>query len=46
MFRIDLAHLAWILDGLLDGEIRNQIKVDDDTAADARIALERMLAIV
>jgi quinolinate synthase len=46
MFRIDLPHLAWILDGLLDGEVRNQITVDADTAADGRIALERMLAII
>jgi quinolinate synthase len=46
MFRIDLPHLAWILDGLLAGEVRNRITVDDATAADARVALERMLAIV
>ncbi len=45
MFRIDLPHLAWVLDGLLEGEIRNQISVDGTTAADARLALERMLAI-
>jgi quinolinate synthase len=46
MFRIDLPHLAWILDGLLAGEVRNRITVDEATAADARVALERMLAIV
>jgi quinolinate synthase len=46
MFRIDLPHLAWILDGLLKGEVRNQITVDAATTADARVALERMLAIV
>jgi len=46
MFRIDLPHLAWILDGLLEGDVRNQITVDADTAADARVALERMLAII
>jgi quinolinate synthase len=45
MFRIDLPHLAWVLEGLLDGEVRNQIVVDEGTAADARVALERMLAI-
>jgi len=45
MFRIDLAHLAWILDGLLEGVVRNQISVDEKTAADARLALERMLAV-
>jgi len=45
MFRIDLPHLAWVLDGLVAGEVRNRIVVDQTTAADARVALERMLAI-
>jgi quinolinate synthase len=45
MFRIDLPHLAWVLDGLVAGEVRNRIAVDEATAADARVALERMLAI-
>ena len=45
MFRIDLPHLAWVLDGLVEGEVRNRIVVDEATAADARVALERMLAI-
>ena len=45
MFRIDLPHLAWILDGLLDGEVRNQITVAPKVAVGARVALERMLAI-
>ncbi|HXY43993.1 MAG TPA: quinolinate synthase [Acidimicrobiales bacterium] len=44
MFRIDLPHLAWVLDGLLEGTVRNRITVDKETAADARLALERMLA--
>jgi quinolinate synthase len=44
MFRIDAAHLAWVLEGLVDGEVRNRIAVDEDTAAWARVALERMLA--
>src|SRR5581483_2284143 len=46
MFRIDEPHLAWCLDALVRGEIVNQITVDDETAAAARLALERMLAIV
>jgi quinolinate synthase len=46
MFRIDAPHLAWILEGLVQGEVRNRIVVDEATAAGARIALERMLAIV
>src|SRR5271169_3400880 len=40
MFRIDAAHLCWVLEGLVEGEVRNQITVDADTAALARLALE------
>jgi quinolinate synthase len=43
MFRIDAAHLHWTLDGLLDGEVRNLITVDAETAEWARVALQRML---
>jgi quinolinate synthase len=45
MFRIDAAHLAWALENLVEGEVVNQIKVDPETAAWARVALERMLEI-
>ncbi len=45
MSRIDPPHLAWILEGLVEGEVRNQIQVDDEVAEWARVALERMLAI-
>lgn len=45
MFRIDAPHLAWILDGLLEGKIHNQITVDPQTAQEATRALERMLEI-
>ncbi len=45
MFRIDAPHLAWILEGLVDGKVRNRITVDDETAHWARVALERMLEI-
>jgi quinolinate synthase len=44
MFRIDAPHLAWILEGLVDGEVRNRITVDDEIASWARVALDRMLA--
>ena len=44
MNRIDLAHLAWILEGLVDGRLRNRISVDSDTAEWARVALDRMLS--
>ena len=46
MFRIDLPHLAWVLDALLEGEVRNRVTVDEETARWARVALERMLATV
>ena len=46
MFRIDAPHLAWVLEGLVEGEVRNRITVDEDTAQWARVALERMLATV
>ena len=45
MFRIDAAHLAWILEGLVAGDVRNRITVDPGTASWARVALERMLQI-
>jgi quinolinate synthase len=45
MFRIDAAHLCWVLESLLEGRVVNRITVDEATAADARVALERMLAI-
>ena len=45
MFRIDAAHLAWVLENLVDGNVVNQIKVDGETAEWARVALERMLEI-
>ena len=45
MFRIDAAHLAWVLERLVQGDVVNRITVDDDTATWARVALERMLSI-
>ena len=45
MFRIDAAHLAWVLEGLVEGEVRNRITVEADTAEWARVALQRMLDI-
>jgi quinolinate synthase len=43
MNRIDLPHLLWALESLKDGKVINQIKVDDTTSHDAKLALERML---
>jgi len=45
MFRIDAAHLLWVLENLEEGRMVNQITVATDVAADARIALNRMLEI-
>ncbi len=45
MSRIDPQHLAWVLEGLVEGEVRNRITVDADTAEWAKVALERMLEI-
>ncbi|HLK46100.1 MAG TPA: quinolinate synthase NadA [Acidimicrobiales bacterium] len=45
MSRIDAPHLAWVLEELVEGRVRNQITVDPATSADALVALERMLSI-
>ena len=45
MFRIDLPHLCWALESLVEGNVVNEIKVDSHTRKWATVALERMLAI-
>ena len=45
MNRIDLPHLVASLENLVTGNVVNQIKVDQDTKAYARIALNQMLAL-
>jgi quinolinate synthase len=45
MFRIDAPHLLWSLENLVEGRIVNQISVAPDVAANAGIALNRMLEI-
>jgi quinolinate synthase len=45
MYRIDLPHLCWALENLVEGRVVNQIKVDAQTRKWATVALERMLAI-
>jgi quinolinate synthase len=44
MYRIHPGYLAWVLEGLVRGEVLNRITVPHDVAEPARIALERMLA--
>lgn len=46
MYRIHPAYVSWVLDGLLEGVIVNQISVDEETAKYARVALDRMLSVV
>jgi quinolinate synthase len=45
MFRISPNHLLWVLDGLIDGEVHNQVIVGEREKKWARIALDRMLTI-
>jgi quinolinate synthase len=45
MFRVSPNHLLWIMEGLVNGEIHNQIIVPDDIKRDAKLALDRMLEI-
>jgi quinolinate synthase len=45
MFRVSPNHLLWVLDGLVDGEVHNEIVVPDEQQKWARIALDRMLSI-
>jgi len=45
MFRIDPPHLAWVLEGLVEGRLVNVVKVPDGMARQARVALDRMLEI-
>jgi len=45
MYRIHPAYLLWVLDGLMAGLVINPIKVDGQTAIDARVALQRMLDV-
>ncbi len=45
MNRIDLPHLVWTLEQLVEGVVSNAIRVDADVAHWARVALDRMLAL-
>ncbi|GAA2443533.1 quinolinate synthase NadA [Streptomyces macrosporus] len=45
MNRIDLPHLVWALESLVDGKVVNRIQVDPETEKFAKLALERMLAL-
>lgn len=45
MFRVSPNHLLWVLEGLLEGEVRNRITVSDLEKRWTRVALDRMLSI-
>ena len=45
MNRIDLPHLVWALESLVEGKVINRIEVDPDTAKYAKQALDQMLAL-
>ena len=45
MFRISPNHLLWVLEGLVDGEVHNQISVPEPTKSWAKVSLERMLQL-
>src|SRR5438874_181993 len=45
MFRVSPNHLLWVLDGLVDGEVRNRIVVPDEQKYWTKVALDRMLSI-
>ncbi len=45
MYRIHPAYLLWVLEGLLEGQVINQITVPEETKRDAQVALNQMLAL-
>ena len=45
MYRVHPAYVLWMLDGLLEGKVNNEITVPADVKRDSKIALERMLSL-
>jgi quinolinate synthase len=45
MFRVSPNHLLWVLEGLVDGEVRNRIIVPEEQRKWAKMTLDRMLEI-
>ncbi len=45
MYRIHPAYLCWVLEGLIEGQVVNQITVPEDIQQESRVALDRMLAL-
>ena len=42
MYRVHPAYVLWMLDGLLEGKVNNEITVPDDIKRDSKTALDRM----
>lgn len=45
MYRVDPHSMLWVMQNLAEGRIVNQIRVDEETARWARVALDRMLSM-
>ena len=45
MFRVSPNHLLWVLEGLVEGRVHNQVEVPEHQIQWGRVALDRMLAI-
>jgi quinolinate synthase len=45
MFRVSPNHLLWVLEGLVEGRVHNQITVAEPQKSFARVALDRMLTV-
>ncbi len=45
MFRVSPNHLLWILEGLVEGQVYNQVEVPESQIRWGRVALDRMLQI-
>ena len=45
MFRVSPNHLLWVLEGLVEGRVHNEIVVPEPTRSLAKLALDRMLQI-
>ena len=45
MFRVSPNHLLWVLEGLVEGQVHNEIVVPEPTRSLAKLALDRMLQI-
>jgi quinolinate synthase len=45
MYRIDLPHLCWAIERLAEGEVVNEVRVDEHTRRWSLVALDRMLSL-